>query len=461
RIEIDPATSDAHKRMFYTGLYHTMLMPVDRTGENPLWKSDQPAYDDFYAIWDTYRSSHPLITLIDPKRQVDIVNSLLDIYRYDGYMPDARSGNSNGRTQGGSNAEVLIADAYVKGLPGIDYKVALQAMLKDADVPPGGNEEQEGRGGLPDYNTLGYVSTRYPRSGTRTVEYAFNDFCIAIVAQGLGEKALFERFAKQAGNWKNLWRADFKHQGATGFILPKDADGKWLDFVKVTVPAMAKEIVPVDPTYVNSGKYEEWWSGFLYEANSWEYSLSIPHDVAGLIEKSGGPEAFKTRLDTLFAKRYYYVGNEPSFLSPNLYHWIGRQDLSSDCIHSIVNRAYKDTRRGIPGNDDSGSMSSWLVFRMLGFYPNAGQSYYLLSTPFVAASTLHQTNGKDFRVVAKNLSATNKYITAATLDGKPLARAWIEHAEIVQGGVLELEMSAQANDWGRANPPPSLRFGAE
>lgn len=157
KIEIDEKAPEAHKRMFYTGLYHTMLMPVDRTGENPLWSDPEPYYDDFYAIWDTYRTSSPLITLIDPKREADIVRSLVNIYKRDGYMPDARSGNCNGRTQGGSNAEIVIADAFVKGLEDIDYELALQAMLKDATVDPGANHEAEGRGGLREYLELGYV----------------------------------------------------------------------------------------------------------------------------------------------------------------------------------------------------------------------------------------------------------------------------------------------------------------
>ena len=217
RIQIDKDATTVQKKMFYTGLYHTMLMPADRSDENPLWKSPLPYYDDFYAIWDTYRSSSPLITLIDPARQTAIVNSLLNIYQHDGYMPDARSGNSNGRTQGGSNADVVIADAYAKKLPGIDYSLALKAMLKDADIPPGDIEEKEGRGGLTDYNKLGYVSNAYPRAGTRTVEYAYNDFCISQVAKGLGETAVYNRFRKQANNWQNLWR-NVEDNGATGFL---------------------------------------------------------------------------------------------------------------------------------------------------------------------------------------------------------------------------------------------------
>jgi putative alpha-1,2-mannosidase len=211
RIEIDESATYEQKVMFYTGLYHTMLMPVDRTGENPLWLSPKPYYDDFYALWDTYRTSHPLLTLITPSRQADIVNCLIDIYKFEGYMPDARSGNYNGRTQGGSNADVLIADAFVKGLPGVNYGTGLHAMLKNANIPPGGNEEKEGRGGLTDYNSLGYVSTRFVRAGNRTLEYALNDYCIAAVAKGLGRNGEYRRFLKQSDNWKNLWR-DIEHE---------------------------------------------------------------------------------------------------------------------------------------------------------------------------------------------------------------------------------------------------------
>lgn len=456
RIEIDKAASTDQKKIFYTGLYHTMLMPVDRSDENPLWKSDLPYYDDFYAIWDTYRTSSPLITLIDPARQTAIVNSLINIYQHDGYMPDARSGNYNGRTQGGSNADIVIADAYVKGLTGIDYKLALKAMLKNADVPPGDNEEKEGRGGLSDYNKLGYVSNAFPRAGTRTVEYAYNDFCIAQVAKGLGETVTYNRFIKQSNNWQNLWR-DFESHGAKGFIMPKDQQGKWIDSLDCYVTKNRR--IPFDVTDGTAGSCVCWWCGFLYEGSSWDYSFFVPQDVASLIKKSGGVDAFKSRLDTFFEKRFYYVGNEPDFLTPNLYHWIGRPDLSSKRIIEIVKSKFNSTRKGIPGNDDSGAMSSWVAFHMLGLYPNAGQSYYLLHTPFIKESVIKLEGSKTFKIVAKSLSDKNIYIKSATLNGKPYPLCWIEHSEIMKGGVLEFEMSSEASDWGSNNVPPSIMGG--
>ena len=222
--------SDRDKRMFYTALYHTMLMPVDKNGENPKWL-ETPYYDDYYAIWDTYRSSSPLITLIDPQREVEIINSLLNIYKREGYMPDARSGDCNGRTQGGSNAEVVIADAFVKGLEGIDYDYALEAMLKDAEVDPGADHEKHGRGGLQEYQKYGFIPYGIDRAGTRTIEYAYDDYCIAEVAKGLGRMDIYEHYLRQSANWKNLWRSDYEWDDVKGYIMPRDAEGRWLDSV--------------------------------------------------------------------------------------------------------------------------------------------------------------------------------------------------------------------------------------
>nr|WP_321412203.1 GH92 family glycosyl hydrolase [uncultured Carboxylicivirga sp.] len=455
RVEVDEKTSDELKTMFYTGLYHTMLMPVDRTGENPLWENDSPYYDDFYAIWDTYRSSSPLITLLDPLRQVDIINAMLQIYKRDGYMPDARSGNSNGRTQGGSNGEVVIADAFVKGLKGINYKLALEAMLKDATIPPGGNEEAEGRGGLVDYNSLGYVSTDYVRAGNRTLEYAYNDYCLAIVAKNIKRRGEYWRFIKQSDNWQNLWR-DIEDHGSRGFIMPKDAHGNWVDSIQCDAKYGRISYVPFTPVMQDWPICVCWWCGFFYEANSWEYSLSVPHDVAKLIELSGGTETFEKRLNTLFDLGLYNVANEPSFLTPNLYHWIGRPDLSNERIHSIIDENYHSGADGIPGNDDSGAMSSWLAFHMMGLYPNAGQSYYLINAPYFEKTVIHQENGNDFIIRTENLSENNKYIQTVTLNGKDYSKSWIEHSDIEKGGTLIFNMGSKpSKEWGLKDLPPS------
>lgn len=454
RIAISNETSDAYKKMFYTGIYHTMIMPVDRTGENPLWTNDEPYYDDFYCIWDTFRTSSPLITLIDPEREVEIINAMLNIYKRDGYLPEGRSGNANGRTQGGSNAETVIADAFVKNLKGIDYELALKAMLKDAEVPPGGNEEKEGRGGLVDYLRLGYIPYGTDRAGNRTIDYAYNDYNIATVAKGLNHENIYKRYIKQSENWKNLWRPNYENNGAKGFIMPKDASGNWLDEVVFGASKIQKPTFKYTPTITESPWYVCHWCVFFYEGTSWEYSLSIPHDIPEVIQRSGGDNAFKNRLDTFFDKELYDVSNEPSFLSPTMYHWIGRPDLSSDRIRAIIKNNFNAMPNGLPGNDDSGAMSSWLVFHMMGLYPNAGQAYYLINTPLIKEFSLKLEGNKSFTITTKNLSDKKKYIKAAYLNGKPYNKAWILHEDIVKGGELMLEMTSKPSSWGTTILPP-------
>lgn len=453
RITIAEDTSEEYKKMFYTGLYHTMLMPVDRSGENPLW-NEVPYYDDFYCIWDTFRTSSPLITLIDPEREVDIVNAMLNIYKRDGYLPEGRSGNANGRTQGGSNAEVVLADAFVKNLKGIDYELALQAMLKDAEVPPGGNEEAEGRGGLVEYLSLGYIPYGIPRAGNRTIDYAYNDYNIATVAKGLGYNDIYERYMKQSSYWENLWRDNYEDEGFKGFIMPKDEDGNWLDDIVFGTSKIQKPTFKYTTHVKESPWYVCHWCVFFYEGDSWEYSFSLPHDIPEIIKKSGGNEVFKNRLNTFFDKELYNVANEPSFLTPTLYHWIGRPDLSSDRIGKIIRNNFNATNFGLPGNDDSGAMSSWLAFHMMGLYPNAGQPYYLINTPLLEETKIEVQEGVYFKISTKNLSAKNRYIKQAYLNGKPYDKAWIMHEDIVKGGELTFTMSAKPSAWGTTILPP-------
>lgn len=453
RIVIEGTTEQ--KTMFYTALYHAMLMPVDKTGENPRW-SGGSYYDDFYAIWDTFRTSAPLLVLIDPEREADIINAMLAIYQRDGYLPEGRSGDCNGRTQGGSNAEVIIGDAYMKGVKGVNYRLALDAMLKDAKIPPGGNEEKEGRGGLTDYNRLGYVSNTFVRAGTRTVEYAYDDFCLAQVAKGLGRMGEYERFIRQSGNWKNLWR-DIEDHGARGFIMPRDPSGTWVDSVECDIVNGRRSYVRYTPLTAEWPICICWWCGFFYEGVSWEYSFFVPQDIPGLIAKCGGRKAFESRLDTFFENGYYNVTNEPDFLTSCLYHWVGRPDRSSQRTRQIIAGSYNSSPDGLPGNDDSGAMSSWLAFHMMGIFPNAGQPYYLLTAPLLPRSSIRWADGSHFDIIARNLSEQNVYIKSASLNGRPFNQAWIDHGDVAKGGTLVFEMGAQPTSWGSTILPPSYK----
>ena len=435
RIEV-AGGDETQRRTFYTALYHTMMMPSDHTGENPKWKSAEPYYDDFQAIWDTFRSQGPLLTLIAPDVQRDIVRSLVDTFRHAGYMPDARVGNDNGRTQGGSNANVLVADAYVKGLTGIDYATAFKAMLKDATVAPA-DARKEGRGGLESYNRLGYIAQPTERAGSRTVEYAYDDFAIAEVACGLGHDDDAKLYRAHAGNWANLWDATDSHEGVTGFLRPRNEDGSWA------------------PQYlVRRGT----WPDFYYEADLWTYSLYAPQDVRKLIGMSGSNEAFVKRLDTVFDNLHFDITNEPGFLIPDLYLWAGRPDRTADRVYTFLHRAFGADRGGIPGNDDSGAMSSWYAFQSMGFYPNPGQDVYLIGTPAFRESTVDLGGGKTFHIQAENFTpdGTNRYVQSATLNGQPLDAAWFRHAQIAKGGTLDLVMGPTPSRWGTTTPPPSL-----
>ena len=409
KVELSGEEEDKVK--FYTALYHCYLQPTDKTGENPKWTSGEPNFDDYYAIWDTFRATHPLFTLLTPSVQANIVRSLIDIYRNDGYMPDARSGNDNGRVQGGSNCDILIADAIVKGLQGIDYEAGLQAMLKNAEVSPGDNERKEGRGGLPDYNTLGYVSSAFERCLTRTFEYSNCDFAIATVAERLGKQDVAEKYYRKASNWQNTWNEKITALGHTGFAWPKERNGNFW---------------PEDRYTVLTGGG---WENPTYETFSFELSLYVPHDMKELIKKCGGEEKFTARLDTFFTHKegdqrwrigMFQVSNEPGFLTPVLYNYVNRQDKTAAIVRNILENRYKTTRDGIPGNDDSGSMSAWYIFHSLGFYPNAGQDVYLISSPVFDKATLHLENGKTLTVTVKKNSDKNIYVQSVKLNGKYL-----------------------------------------
>jgi predicted alpha-1,2-mannosidase len=467
RIRVD-TPSKTEKIKFYTALYHTMMQPVDRTGENPNWTNKEPYYDDFYCIWDTYRTSHPLFILFAPEIQTDITRSLIDIYDHEGYMPDARSGNSNGRTQGGSNCDMLVAEAILKELPGFDMEKGYQAMIKNAEVAPGGDERLVGRGGLSDYNTIGYVSTDFERAGSRTVEYAANDWAIALSAKKLGREADYQKYAKRSGNWENLWKP-VENNGASGFIMPRKASGEWDEGYRdkqwswyTETPPRELGLIPYnripekyllkDPFTPLSGGS---WPDFFYESHSWEYSFYVPQDMKRLIEKCGGTQPFISRLDLFFEKNFFQMSNEPGFMTPCLYNYAGRPDKTAETITRLLKTHYTDKPAGLPGNDDSGAMSSWYAFQAMGFFPVAGQDVYLIGTPKFSRTSISLGGGKTLIILAENLSDKNIYVSSATLDDKPWDQNWFRHSDIRDGGTIKLVMSDKPASWGTHTPPPS------
>jgi len=450
-VKIEGGTPD-ERQQFATGLYHSMLMPVDRTGENPLWQSTAPYYDDFYCIWDTFRSSTPLLTLLHPKRVSAILQSLLDIQDHDHFFVDGRSGNFAGRTQGGSDAEMMFTDAFVKHLPGLDWGRVYRAMVHDADTESD-DPIRYGRGDLDEWKRLGYLSIEHSdpvggpdRPGSRSMEYAANDYAVALLAKGLGHQAEAKKFITRAENWKKLWKADavdHTEQGdVRGFIWLRHDDGRWKE--------------NFNPHLVGT-----WYEDNFYEATTWTYSLYVPQDIRGLIQIAGGASDFKKRLDLFFApgdaQRYRYdVGNEPGFLAPYLYNWIGEQSSTAKTIRAILPASYHTGPDGLPGNDDSGAMGSFLVFNQMGFFPVAAQNFYLIGSPIFPRSSINLGNGKTFSIVAEHCSPNNVYIARATWNGRPYERSWFTHDQLMAGGELRLTMTDKPAHWDTGPPPPSM-----
>jgi predicted alpha-1,2-mannosidase len=443
KIRVEGGTMD-ERSIFYTALYRSQYMPHELTGENA-WQrsSNEPYYEDFYCLWDTFRTLHPLLTLIQPDRQRDMVQSLIEIYKQTGWMPDARVAGANGLTQGGSNSDVVVADAFVKNLKGIDYHTAYEAMVKNAEVDSP-RPLFEGRE-ISEYKRRGFISLKHERSASRTLEYAYNDFCLAQVAKGLGKTADYQKYVKRSRNWMNLWDAE------TRSIRPREENGDWMK--------------PYDKTKIYSLDYPRfsWMGAPYYEGTGYQYSTYVPHDVKGLINKLGGDQAFVKWLDVFFGEEkgdeelrpeglYTHV-NEPDILAAFLYIHAGRADKTQARVRRLMQSEYRTGRAGLPGNDDSGTMSSWYVWNAIGLYPNAGQDFYYVGSPIFTQVTIELGSNRTLVIEAPNSSTTNKYVQAAVFNGKSLNRAYLTHAEIAGGGKLVLEMSDKPSSWGSANRP--------
>jgi predicted alpha-1,2-mannosidase len=424
QITITGGTAD-QRRTFYSALYRTHTLPHDLTGENAWWRSAEPHYEDFYTLWDTFRTVNPLMTLIQPQRERDMIRSLLDTYDHTGWMPDARVAGHNGSTQGGSNGDVIIADAVVKGLGGFDAAKAYQAIKKNGDVESD-NPMAQGRV-LNDYVKLGYMPLSETRSGSRTMEYAYDDFAIAEVAHALGHEDDARRFHERAHGWRALWDPVLQ------CIHPRYGDGSFLE--------------NYDCAYNYPDNTAAWWDHPFYEGNGWQYSTYVPGDTDYLIGLTGGPAGFSRWLDAFFDGGHYDQGNEPDILAPYLYIKAGRPDRTAERVRTILTRNYRSAHTGLPGNDDAGTMSAWYVWSAIGLYPLAGQATYFIGSPIFDTATIRLEHGKTFTVVAHNTSDTNMYVQSATLNGRVWAQATLDHADIMQGGILVLEMGPKPSMW--------------
>lgn len=460
-ITIDSRGVDKqHLRNFWSGAYRAFLSPQDYTGENQLWSSTEPYYDSWYCIWDTFRGVHPLYMLIDTVSQSRMVRSLVDIYEHAGWMPDCRMSFCKGFTQGGSNADVVVVDSYLKSLTGVDWTKAYAAVVKDAEVQPP-KWDVEGRGGLDSWKTKGYIPYMDADTGglptrsiSRTVEYAYNDFCIAEMANVTGRSEDYKKYAARASNWKNVYDPDHESMGFRGFPQPRWANGTF-DYQNAT---LCSPIDNPNGCYLDRGGHE------TYEGSPWLYLFYVPGDMQGLIDLLGGRQAYLDRLETLHNSGVLYMGDEQAFLTAFLYHYAGRPGLSAKKTHQYIPSMFNDTISGIPGNDDSGAMGTFVLFSMLGVFPSAGQNVYLIIPPyFSSVSITNPQTGKTATIRNVNFDPEYKriYVQKARLDGKTYTKNWIDHSFFLQGGTLELVLGDKESSWGTAEEdvPPSLSTG--
>ena len=467
-VQMDKGNDETYRKQklttFYTALYHSLLFPAtfsDADGkytglDHVVHIAKDFTYRSDFSLWDTFRAEMPLLTLIDPKRSNEAINTMIAQYEQGGWMPTPQQfGNSYTNDMIGDHPVVVILDALRKGIRNFDLEKAYQAVRKNAMETPPSDHPSKGRRALEAYIKYGYLPyTEIRESVSRTLEYAFNDWCVAQLAKELGKTDDYELFIKRAANYKNVIDT------STGFARPKDIDGKWLS--------------PFDPKFVGQGKDRHY-----TEANAWQYTWFVPHDVQGLINLEGGREKFVEKLDSLFTTSsdihstvsdvtgligQYAHGNEPSHHTIYLYNYAGVPWKTQNMVRKAMDDLYSDGPAGLCGNEDMGQMSAWYVLSAMGFYPVApGQNVYSIGSPEFSRVVIHLdkefNKANEFVIESRNNSKENKYIQSATLNGQTLNKPWFDHAVIKNGGKLIFLMGPEPNkNWGREQGavPPSM-----
>lgn len=434
RIEISGGSPE-ERTIFYTALYHTMLMPTDLTEAGGLYRGFDEAvheakgfryYSDF-SLWDTFRTLHPLLVLIEPDRTRDMLQSLVMMARQGGYLPKWPTAYRYTSCMIGASADNFIADAYLKGIRGFDAEDAYQAarLLAVSAVPEG--HGYAGRVGIEEYMASGYVpSDLFGSAASRTIEFSYNDWCLANLARALGHDDDVRMFMERSKNWRNLW------DGRTGYLRGRKSDGSF------------------------AGPFLPWaWTGYYVEGNARQWLWAPFHDVEGMIELMGGRQAFVERLEEFFEKasrrpdtllwdNFYWHGNEPDIQAAYLFDLAGRPDLTQKWVRWVMEKKYKDAPNGLDGNDDCGTLSAWYIFSALGFYPLAGSDLYLIGSPLFDKAVVHLKGG-DLVIRAVGEPGENVYVRSVTLNGRRLEEPWFRHGEIASGGELVFEMSAAPN----------------
>ncbi len=429
--------SNRNKTIFYTALYHSLLTPnvfsdvdgrymgMDRKIHNAI---GYKMYTVF-SLWDTFRAEQPLFTIIEKKQDLDMVKSLIEKYKESGLLPVWELASNETGTMIGYHSIPVITDAYFKGIRNFNVEEAYQAMKKSA---------MQNDNGLKYYKEMGYIPADLEsESVSKTLEYAYDDWCIAKMAKALGKKKDYKYFIDRAKFYENVF-------DPSTLLMRAKKNGKWVE--------------PFDP-YSVSGNYTE--------ANAWQYSFFVPQDIDGLIKLMGGNAKFNMMLDSLFDTKpkltgreqaditgmigQYAQGNEPSHHMAYLYNYSGEPWKTQQRVHQIVTKLYTDKPDGLCGNDDCGQMSAWYVFSAMGFYPVCpGDNEYIIGTPLFDKVVINTGGKKKFIITANKLSADNYFIKSAQFNGKEYPYSYITNSDVENGGNLVLNMNSEPGEWGRS-----------
>jgi predicted alpha-1,2-mannosidase len=414
--------SKEDKTIFYTALYHTLIHPNtlnDVNGEYPeikrgkIGKTDGMRYTVF-SLWDTYRNLHQLMSLVYPKQQSDMVKSMLQMYDENGWLPKWELNSTETFTMVGDPASIVIADTYLKGIQDFDVQKAYKAILKSADQI----ENNPLRNGLKEYIEKGFLTTNDKGPVSTTQEYNTADNAISLLAKALDKKDDYLRFKNRSLSYRKLFDKNLK------LLRPRLANGKWYE--------------PFDP--VSGANFEEN-VGFI-EGNAWQYAFMVPHDIKGLMKLMGGEKAFSNQLQKVFDSKQFDMANEPDIAYPYLFNYIkGEEWKSQELVKKLVREYFQNKPKGLPGNDDTGTMSAWLVYSMMGIYPIApGQPLYTITTPMFdkITITLDAPYYKNKSIVIEREKNTDGHIKAIQLDGKAHNSFFISHNDLVNGNSLKI-----------------------
>jgi len=428
--------TEKEKTIFYTALYHSLLAPntfmdIDRQYRGTdlkIHKAEDFTNYTVFSLWDTYRATHPLFTIIEQKRTGDFIKTFIHQYENGGQLPVWElAGNYTGCMIGYHSIPV-ICDAYVKGIRNFDVEEAYEAMKHSA---------MQDHLGLKAYKKYGYIpADKESESVSKTLEYAYDDWCIAVMAKALKKDNDYKYFIKRAQSYKNIFDPQTKFMRPKSYGLFK---------------------YPFDPAEVDFN---------FTEANSWQYSFYVPQDIMGLIRLMGGKKAFANKLDSLFNAKpettgrnqaditgligQYAHGNEPSHHMAYLYNYANEPWKTQQKVNQICKTLYDDKPDGLSGNEDCGQMSSWYVLSSLGFYPvTPGSNVYAIGSPIFKNAVINLENNNTFIIKAKNVSDKNIYIQSATLNGKPYNKSYILYQDIIKGGEIDFVMGRTPNKyWG-------------